>query len=241
MRIDNLAIPFKRIAEMTTSIQDLIDAMCAVTTQLGFHHFAIANHLDVTLTQSAIRLHNYPALWAEHYDQKGMVYIDPVLLRSHLTRDGFAWSDMDRLAPMTQIDREVITASREHGIGEGFTVPAHLPGEPGTCTFVNNTGEPIPPAIQVLAHIAGIAGFTAARRLWPGRMQKDLRVRPVLTRQQIVITQLIAKGLSDKQIARVLKISKETATGHVKDIYLRYGVNKRSSLIYLAGRDGYLI
>jgi DNA-binding NarL/FixJ family response regulator len=66
-------------------------------------------------------------------------------------------------------------------------------------------------------------------------------MRPVLTRQQIIITQLIAQGLSDKKIAETLKITEETATSHVRDIYFRYGVNKRSLLVYLAGRDGYLI
>lgn len=241
MRIDNLAIPFKRIAEMTTTVQELLEAMAAITMRLGFQHFAIANHLDITLTESAIRLHNYPPRWAEHYDRKSLVYIDPVLRRSHLTDDGFAWSEMGRLAPLTQLEREVITAGREHGIAEGFTVPAHLPGEPGTCTFVNITGEPVLPAIQALAQLAGIAGFTAARRLWPGRKQRDLRMRPVLTRQQIIITQLIAQGLSDKKIAETLKITEETAASHVRDIYFRYGVNKRSLLVYLAGRDGYLI
>jgi LuxR family quorum-sensing system transcriptional regulator CciR len=241
MPIDSIALPFKGIAEMTTSIQDLMDAMTAMTMRLGLHHFAIANHVEAARTPSAILLHNYPPRWAELYERKGMVYVDPVIPRSHLSDEGFAWSNMDRLAPLTRPERQIITASHEHGIGEGFTVPAHLPGEPGTCTFVNITGEPILPAIQALAHLAGLAGFTAARRLWPGREQRQKRIRPVLTRQQITIVQLIAEGNSDKKIATILGITKETATSHVKDIYFRYGVNKRSQLIYWAGRDGYLI
>lgn len=241
MPIESIALPFKGIADLTTSIQDLIDAMVHMTLRLGLHHFAIANHVDVTRTPGAILLHNYPPRWAEHYEKKGLYYIDPVHRRSHLSTEGFAWSTMDRIDPLNQLEREVIALGREHGIGEGFTVPAHLPCEPGTCTFVNTTGEPIPPAIQVLAQHAGIAAFSAARRLWPGRAQRSPDLRPPLTRRQIIITQLIAHGLTDKQIAETLRISEKTAATHVRDIYSRYGVNKRSQLVYLAAKDGYLI
>jgi LuxR family quorum-sensing system transcriptional regulator CciR len=99
MRIDNLAIPFKRIAEMTTTVQELLEAMAAITMRLGFQHFAIANHLDITLTESAIRLHNYPSRWAEHYDRKSLVYIDPVLRRSHLTMTALPGPRWDALLP----------------------------------------------------------------------------------------------------------------------------------------------
>ena len=241
MRIDTLALPFKRIAERTQSVQDLIEAMADITIRLGLHHFALANHVDVARTPGAIRLHNYPACWAELYDRKGFVYLDPVHRRSHLTNEGFAWSGMNRIEPMSRLERQIMALGADHGIGEGFTVPVHLPGEAATCTFVNITGDPIAPAIQALAQLAGTAGFCAARRLFRQSGGRNPALRPALTPQQIAVVQRMAQGKSDRQIAEDLHIAEETAATHVRDIYCRYGVNKRPHLIYLAVKDGYII
>ncbi|HLY88052.1 MAG TPA: autoinducer binding domain-containing protein, partial [Acetobacteraceae bacterium] len=56
-----------RIVEATTSIDDLAVALAAVTTQLGFQHFALCHHVDaVAAGGHVIRLHNYPAQWVDY-------------------------------------------------------------------------------------------------------------------------------------------------------------------------------
>jgi DNA-binding CsgD family transcriptional regulator len=61
--------------------------------------------------------------------------------------------------------------------------------------------------------------------------KRPAQLRPPLTRKQCQVLQLIAEG-SDRVIGDILNISEETAATHVKDIYLRYGVNKRTLLVY---------
>lgn len=239
MGIQGLVIPFQRIADKTRNLADLADAMAAMTTDLGFQHFALTPHTDPT--DKAIRLHNYPAVWVDYYDSKGFWAFDPVHRRSHLNTKGFRWSEMSALEPLDGIEREIMRLSEEHGIGDGYTVPAHIPGEPATCTFVNATGRPAFPHHEYLARLAGTAAFEAIRRLVPRSRARAPLLRPPLTARQIVILRLVRHGKTDAEIGILLGISEKTVASHIRDLFERYGVNKRTLLISCAYEDGYLM
>src|SRR3546814_1403607 len=72
----------------------------------------------------SIRIHDYPARWAEYYDGRALGVSDPVHRASHVTSVGFRWSRMPGMIPFTAEDRRVLALGREQGIGDGFTVPA---------------------------------------------------------------------------------------------------------------------
>jgi LuxR family quorum-sensing system transcriptional regulator CciR len=58
---------------------------------------------------------------------------------------------------MTRDDMRMFEQGRMQGIGDGFTVPVHVPGEArGTCTFATDPGRPL----------VGTFAFETARRLW---------------------------------------------------------------------------
>jgi LuxR family quorum-sensing system transcriptional regulator CciR len=71
MGLQGLVLPFQRFAATTRSLADLSAAMTRLTTQLGFRYFAVTDHVDRTLHDGAIRLHNYPEAWARLHDSKG--------------------------------------------------------------------------------------------------------------------------------------------------------------------------
>src|SRR3546814_9660796 len=67
---------------------------------------------------------------------------DLILLASHQTNVGFAWDDIGDLINVTAQHREITSDTRRAGIGNGFTVPAHVPGEAnGSCNFAVRTGR----------------------------------------------------------------------------------------------------
>lgn len=240
MGLQGLVLPFQRFAETTRSLADLAAAMASLTTQLGFRHFAVTDHVDRAIHDGAIRLHNYPEAWVRTYDSKGWGVVDPVHRRSHLTATGFWWRQMEDLAPMSRSERQMMDLAAAGGISNGYTVPVHLPGELASCTFANPIGLPSFPHIELLAQLAGHAAFEAARRLLPRRHHRHPGLRPVLTRQQRIILQLLSEGKTDFEISRILGFKEETAGSHVRDIFARYGVNKRTLLISLAWQDGYV-
>jgi LuxR family quorum-sensing system transcriptional regulator CciR len=66
-------------------------------------------------------------------------------------------------------------------------------------------------------------------------------LRPALTARQIECIDLVARGKTDWEIGQILGISEETVASHVRQACERYGVNKRTSLVFLALVDGVIM
>lgn len=219
---------------------DLTEVMEAIALELAFEYFALAHHVDVRATTSAIRLHNYPEPWADHYDRHALGVSDPVHRASQMTCVGFVWSQISRLIPLGPKDRSTLEQGRAAGLGEGFTVPAHVPGEAqGSCTFANPIGRPIVAANLPTAQLAGTFAFEAARHLWCTRLHDDAPA-PVLTDRQRDCVLWAARGKGDWEISRILGVSQETVAMHIKQARERYGVPKRSLVAIRALFDGTL-
>ena len=217
--------------------QELADLLDELTRDLGFRYFALTHHVDPRKACAAIRIHNYPPGWEQWFDDRGLGRTDPVHRASHMTSIGFAWSSLDRLIALTRVDREVLKAAHAAGIGDGFTVPAHVPGEAhGSCSFAAEIGIPLRTERLALAQLAGAFAFEAARRI------QRLRVPPLsvprLTDRQCECLMWAARGKSDWEIAKILGVSHETVVQHLKLARERYGVPKRTLLAVHALFDG---
>jgi LuxR family quorum-sensing system transcriptional regulator CciR len=221
------------------SADALGDALDEISALLGFDYFALTHHVDVAREPaSSIRVTNYPSGWAEYYDANALGVSDPVHRASHLTSFGFSWSELDRLIPLTANDRQMLERGRAEGIGDGFTVPANVPGEArGSCSFANPAGRPIDPDALPLAQLVGAYAFEGARRLWSMR-KGMLDQPPVLTDRQRDCVYWVARGKSDWEISVILGVCEETVTMHLKHARERYGVQKRTPLVIHALHDG---
>ena len=237
-----MATRFMHVVEAAMNADELAAAIANMTTELGFQYFALTHHVDMLAANgSAIRIHNYPSQWADYYDGNAFGVSDPVHRASHVTSIGFTWSQMAIMIPLTKDDRRVLALGREQGIGDGFTVPAHVPGEArGSCSFANRAGRPMPNDMLPLAQLAGAFAFEAARRLWSGRGHLPASPQTMLTDRQRDCALWVARGKGDWEISRILGVSEETVARHVKLACERYDVNKRTSLVILALFDGTL-
>ena len=213
----------------------LLEEICG---EMGFDYFALTHHVDIRqAAQPAIRLHNYPPQWVEYFDEQKLGPSDPVHRASHLTSVGFAWSKLPNMIHLTPRDRMVLEAAGCNGIGDGFTVPAHVPGESnGSCSFATRSGRPVMAEQLPVAQLVGAFAFEAARRLW--RMRAGPLTLLKLTDRQRDCVVWAARGKSDWEIARILGISHETVIQHLKQARERYGVTKRTMLAVSALFDG---
>src|SRR3546814_8579051 len=67
---------------------------------------------------------------------------------------------------MTEGDRHMLAVGRENGVGDGFTVPRHLPGEAsGSCSFAVRPNREIPREMLHVAEIVGAFALASARRI----------------------------------------------------------------------------
>lgn len=230
---------FLRDVSATNTEVELSDALSIVTRELGFTYFALTHHVDIRRApQPAIRLHNYPEDWVEYYDDNSLGVSDPVHRASHMTSVGFAWSEIPRMIALTPRDHEILARGGARGIGDGFTIPANVPGEThGSCSFANPAGTSIREEDLPIAQLVGAFAFEAARRLWRVR-SPDAVAHPMLTDRQRECIIWVARGKSDWEISRILGVQHETVIRHLKLARERYGVAKRTMLAVHALFDG---
>lgn len=218
---------------------ELVELLTEICRDMGFTYFALTHHVDIRQApRPAIRLDNYPRDWVEYFDEEKLGVSDPVHRASHVTSVGFPWSRLDSMIKLTPRDLDVLSLAEARGIGEGFTVPAHVPGESnGSCSFATQTGEAFPEEQLPLAQLAGAFGFEAARRL-SGIRDHGASRTPCLTDRQRDCVVWAARGKTDWEIARILDVSHETVIQHLKQARERYGVAKRTLLAIHALFDG---
>lgn len=228
----DLAHGLIELIEQVGSREDLGEAMTAITRRLGFEFFALTHHVDVQSNEGdVIHLHNYPERWAEYYDSMALGLADPVHRAAHVTSVGFRWSQLEKLIALEKRDLKILDKGKQQGIGDGFTVPANVPGEArGSCTFANRDSSQFPEAMMPLAQLIGAFAFEAARRLWIPPGELACRHLPRLTPRQRDCVLWVARGKTDWEVSRILGIEEDTVTRHIKMACERYGVNKRTLL-----------
>jgi two-component system NarL family response regulator len=66
----------------------------------------------------------------------------------------------------------------------------------------------------------------------------DRLLSPTLTAREHEVISLISRGMRNKEVAAELRISEETAQGHVKNILAKFGVHDRTEAVAVAIRRG---
>ena len=216
---------------------DLDRCLAQVTGRLGFDHFALSLELRSGSREApGLLLHDYPDEWAKVYVGFDLAGQDPVRRACDKSFIGFAWGKLEQLIPLTRGDRQMLAVGRECGIGDGYTVPRHLPGlARGTCTFAVCPDRQLPHCRLHLAETVGALALTCALGLGPGRREEAV---PVLSDRQRECVLWVARGKTASETATILGIGTETVIQHLKVARDRYQVHCKQSLIVAALFDG---
>lgn len=222
----------QKIAAQLTQVatpSDIHDALREVCRTIGCSFFALSHHVDfLAAPKRGIRIHNYPQEWAAWFDERRLGLSDPVHRASQRRLSGFLWQDRSALAPERPQDAAILAEARSHGIGDGLTVPAHLPGEAhGSVSFAWRTGEPARPEALYFAQMIGSHAFEAARLLASPEIKPT---RPRLTDRQRECLIWSASGKSDWSIAKILGLSRDTVKEHLRNARARYDATDRTTL-----------
>lgn len=206
------------------------------TRELGFDYFALLHHASLASpTTGLIRIDTYPGGWEEELAACGLVGADPVHHACARTNIGFTWFELPGLVAIGRKGRELFERSKSFDIGEGFTVPVNVPGEPGgSCSFAVRIGTQLPVERLLSAEQIGAHAFRAARRIhnYPAAARC-----PHLSRRERQCVRLLAAGKTDWEIAAILGISVETAHQYVKRARAAYDVVSRAQLVACGLRD----
>lgn len=225
-------------AVMTIADEDaLVDILEEACARLGCSWFALSHHVDfLAAPERGVRMHNYPEDWARWFDEHQLGVRDPVHRASQRRSAGFLWNDMSKFSQPRPGDDAVLAQARKHGIHDGLTIPAHLPGEAhGSVSFAWRQGREATVEALMFAQTIGAFAFEAARRL-SGPVAESSRRR--LTDRQIECVQWVARGKSDSVIGQILDLSPETVSEHLRHARARYEAPSRTSLAIRALFDG---
>jgi LuxR family quorum-sensing system transcriptional regulator CciR len=230
---------FAEAAETCTSLAELKVLMAEIVGELGFHHFALLDHASLEKpAKGLVRLDNYPEGWVAEHRERGYPSDDPVHLASRRANTGFCWNELPTLISLDGRHKRILEESRRHGLGEGFTVPANVPGEPtASCSFVVRSGHRLPLERLHCAELVGAFALRAARRLRP---RAPPILRPRLSRREVQCLRLLALGKTDWEIAHILGISVHTAHQYVKSARTAYGAVSRTQLVVYGLRDAWI-
>lgn len=204
-----------------------------MAARFGIRYFLLSHHVNIASAE-IVRLSNYPTHWREEMRTDKQFAIDPVVRACQKTAAPFLWSELDHLIRLSPRQREILESATRAGLGPGFTVPIHIPGEcTGSGSFATGGGQDLDasvvPALQYLASFA----FEAARRMCrkADRLDEGGVSVPSLTQRQLDCLVLIAQGKSDWDVGKILGISHRTVQEHVDAARKRYGVGSRTQLI----------
>jgi LuxR family quorum-sensing system transcriptional regulator CciR len=234
-----VADAFVDSARAACSESELFALLSYCCNALSIRYFALVHHINFGLdSEPAIRLHNYPETWEHWFDENRLGRSDPIHRASQLTCAGFPWSELASMIRLTPADQSVLAQARIVGIGDGFTVPAHVPGEfTGSCSFAMDPGIPFPRELHSAARILGGIAFDAARRLTKIRQIWPTPDRPITDRQRDCLL-WSTRGKTDWETSRILGISKGTVIQHLKHARERYDVHNKAELSVRALHDG---
>lgn len=236
-RHDGLAVvqDFVTSAAKAPSMSELHGLIESAVRQLGFDYFAIVHHVLFGRPEDEhVRLTNYPLEWVGYVRELPKL-TDPVVRAAERMSSGFKWDQLDSLLNVTPAEANYMRQAARHGIGQGYTVPNHVPGETfGSCSFSVRDGRPFPEASISAAQALGSFAFEAARKLVrqrPGEIY--FQPAPLSDRQRECLL-FVARGKSDSVIADLLAIRPKTVNEHIEAAKRRYSVATRSQLLVRA-------
>lgn len=218
----------RRLTDVATrnSLDDLLNE---ISEWLGARYFAVSHHVDFSIAPKALRLHNYPAGWQDHYDAHTYGLSDPIHRACHRTACGFHWRHVGKIIAINRRDEMLLGLGKEIGLGDGVTIPVNVPGEScGSVSFVAAAGAALPDDALACALTIGSQAFEGARRLYRGF---DPRRRPPISQRQRQCIALAAQGYSDREIGLKLGIREATVIQHLREARWRLGLRNRAQLI----------
>jgi len=226
---------FAAAARAAETLSDLRSLLANVVQTFGIEYFLMAHHVDFGKpAPGLVQIGNYPPEFVAQQREYGGWRDDPVLRACEKTSVGFFWSDVGNIIQLTREHVRRFDVVRRYGLGDGFVVPNHLPGEhSGSVHFIVRPEKEFPRHRAAALQSLATYGFEAARQLARTSNATPVINAPLTTRQ-IECLLLSARGKSDTDIAQLLGLRPSTVNEHIEGAKRRYCVATRQQAIILA-------
>jgi DNA-binding CsgD family transcriptional regulator len=176
--------------------------------------------------QSSFSFGNWPPTWFDFYSKK-MRGSDPIVHEARLRMRPFTWQQLLTEGRAAELLPDILALAETFGWRDGVAVPIHGPS--GYVALVSFAGQPPELGAQQLSILRTLA-YEAHDRAT--EIAANLRkYPPSLTKREIQVMAWVARGRTDDEIARILKISTNTAHTYIKQAMRKLGVRSRAHAV----------
>ena len=161
----------------------------------------------------------------------GIKALEPVralAARHHERLDGSGYPSGLSAADLSPQDRMLAAADAYHAMTEPRPYRSELPSETAAAELRAEVRAGGLDGAAVNAVLAAAGHPAPARREWPGG----------LTAREVEVLSLLARGHSNKEIARRLFVTPKTVSSHVQHIYAKLHVSSRARATHFATQHG---
>ena len=209
------------------SFDELHKSIVDVKAMLGFRYYAFIQSNNGHPV-GGLLLQDYPDSWIRVQSETFAFAHSPVLQLASQTVTPFEWHEIPNLLAMTSQQMAYLRLAAAHGLGQGYTVPVHAPGEASALvSFVNPDDCPIERASLPLAMYVTARAFAAGTRIRRASAAHHPRLSDGDTR---VIT-LVCRGHSKRCIAQKLGIDASDVNRAIVRGCKHYRVGSQTEMI----------
>lgn len=203
--------------------------------RLSYHHHPPVGALDYQ-PDSTIVAHGFPEHWVQTYKSNRYYFIDPILKSARSATEPFWWSDLRKSKTLRPTESDYLTALFNAVPGDGLAVPVYGPnGRNGYCGLGFSTGK----LSLSDAEIARLQLICIEGHLRYCKLTDKERERIGLSPREIETVRLMAKGLTNSDIADEMGVKLSTVRTNVQRLFDKLDVHDRTTATLRALSLGY--
>jgi DNA-binding CsgD family transcriptional regulator len=222
--------------------RQLVKTVSDIVHEIGFETFLYGSILPGDVSDpDIVVVTTMPYDWVDRYDQMSYIEVDPRVQNCLRHVTPFIWDATQSYGP--KADAFLKDAAR-YGLRSGITLPLRsTTGE--NAMFGVNTSRPCLPDDDALQLAIGRTYTFASyfhewffHNLRSQLVTFDMPKMPDVSKRELEVLALAARGHSSKRIARELGISESTANYHIGSVKRKFRVHTRSQAVAQAVQTG---
>ena len=240
---DGLVPEFVSVMREARTGEQLVRTVSQIVREIGFESFLYGSLLPNDRNDpDIVVVTTMPRDWVARYDQMSYIEVDPRVQHCLRHVTPFLWDSMRSYG--AKADAFLADAAR-YGLRSGITLPLRSTTGENAMFGVNTSRERLPDDDTLQLAIGKTYTFASWFHEWffhnlrSGQPVKfDVPLLPEVSRREVEVLSLSARGHSSKRIAYELGISESTANYHIASVKRKFMVRTRSQAVARAVQIG---
>ena len=203
--------------------------------ELGFERFLMGVYLPGS--DEIVTLSGYPESWLQRYTERGYMHLDPVVRHCLTDSTVLDWSTLGfGRGRRGASARAIMDEAGSCGLRQGLSAPIHGPGAEGGMLSLASSARAVDaePEAEAMLQFMAQSLHQGLRRIV--RRESEARggsapSAATLTEREVECLRWTASGKTSWEISRILSISENTVTFHLRNAIAKMQVSNRPQAV----------